>query len=77
MGRVSVFVGLWLASSFSLSSLSLRICGRVLLNGSGLLFAGRLADLFGRKWLYLGGLTTFCIFSIISAVIKVSYDDHT
>jgi len=56
-----------------LSSLSLRIRGQALLTGSGLLFAGRLADLFGRKWLYLGGLSTFCIFSIISAVIKVSY----
>jgi len=42
----------------------------VVLIHSGLLFAGRLADLFGRKWLYLGGLSTFCVFSIISAVIK-------
>lgn len=31
-----------------------------------------MSDLFGRKMLYLGGLCTFCIFSIISAVVKVS-----
>lgn len=39
--------------------------------GCGLLFSGRLADIFGRKFLYLGGLSVFCIFSILSAVIKL------
>lgn len=39
---------------------------------SGLLFAGRMSDLFGRKMLYLGGLATFSLFSILSAVVKVS-----
>jgi hypothetical protein len=42
------------------------------LNGSGLLFAGRFADLFGRKYLYLGGLSIYCVFSIVSAIVKVS-----
>jgi hypothetical protein len=40
--------------------------------GSGLLVAGRLADLFGRKRQYIGGLVVFCIVSIVCAVVKVS-----
>ncbi|CAD6589695.1 MAG: hypothetical protein TREMPRED_005476 [Tremellales sp. Tagirdzhanova-0007] len=37
----------------------------------GLLFAGRLADLYGRKTLFLIGLTIFFTFSILSAVIHL------
>jgi len=37
-----------------------------------MLFAGRLADLYGRRLLFFIGLTIFLIFSIVSAVVKVS-----
>jgi MFS family permease len=64
---LSVLLGHMLCSTQPCGSFASRS-----LTNSGLLFAGRLADLFGRKWLYLGGLSTFCVFSIISAVIKAS-----
>ncbi|RSH80151.1 hypothetical protein EHS25_007256 [Saitozyma podzolica] len=38
--------------------------------GCGLLFCGRVADLYGRKFCYLGGLVVFLIFNILSAVVK-------
>ncbi|ORY22692.1 major facilitator superfamily-domain-containing protein [Naematelia encephala] len=39
--------------------------------GCGLLFAGRIADLYNRKIVYLTGLSLFFIFNILSAVIRV------
>ena len=39
---------------------------------SGLLFAGRMADIFGRKLLFLLGMGITLVFNIISAVIPVS-----
>jgi MFS family permease len=44
---------------------------------SGLLFCGRVADLYGRKFCYLGGLVVFLIFNILSAVVKVGSRFHT
>lgn len=44
---------------------------------SGLLFCGRVADLYGRKFCYLGGLVVFFIFNILSAVVKVRARVHT
>lgn len=38
---------------------------------SGLLFAGRLADIYGRKLLFITGLVIALIFSILSALIRV------
>ncbi|WWD15702.1 hypothetical protein CI109_100124 [Kwoniella shandongensis] len=47
----------WIGSAYSLAY------------ACGLLLAGRLADLYGRKYLYLGGMGFFLIFNIISGVI--------
>ena len=38
---------------------------------SGLMFSGRIADMYPRKILYLVGLSVFVLFSILSAVVKV------
>lgn len=37
-----------------------------------MLISGRMADLFGRKLLYMLGLSIFVVFSIISGVLRVS-----
>lgn len=67
MGRLGVFVGLRMVRcAYQAASISRPDFY------SGLLFAGRMSDLFGRKMLYLGGLATFCVFSILSAVVKAS-----
>ncbi|BEJ10858.1 hypothetical protein CspHIS471_0102800 [Cutaneotrichosporon sp. HIS471] len=44
----------WVSSAYSLAY------------GCGLLFAGRMADIYGRKYLFLGGLTCTLIFCVIS-----------
>jgi MFS family permease len=41
-------------------------------SSSGMLISGRMADLFGRKLLYMLGLSIFVVFSIISGVLRVS-----
>lgn len=56
--EISQLAAQWIASAFSLAC------------GCGLLFAGRLADVFGRKRLYLVGMGVFIVFSIISAVVR-------
>ncbi|WVQ78178.1 hypothetical protein IAT38_000261 [Cryptococcus sp. DSM 104549] len=48
----------WISSAYSLA------------NGCGMLFSGRLADLYGRKVLYLGGMAAFLVFNIISGVVR-------
>ncbi|WRT66881.1 uncharacterized protein IL334_003844 [Kwoniella shivajii] len=48
----------WISSAYALA------------NGCGLLLAGRVADLYGKKWLFLIGMGLFVIFSIISGVIR-------
>jgi len=45
--------------------------GSALILSSGLLVAGRFADLYGRKYLFLIGLSTMCIFSLISGFLRV------
>lgn len=47
----------WVSSAYSLAF------------GCGLLFAGRLADIYGRRWLFLGGLGMAFIFNICCAVV--------
>lgn len=47
-----------------------------LANGCGLLVSGRLADLYGRKWLYLLGMAAFLILNVISGVVRVSLGDN-
>lgn len=47
-----------------------------LANGCGLLVSGRLADLYGRKWLYLLGMAAFLILNVISGVVRVSLRDN-
>lgn len=49
----------WVASSYTLSY------------GCSLLISGRLADIFGRRWLFLGGMLTAVIFTFISGAVKV------
>ncbi|KLT43451.1 major facilitator superfamily MFS-1 [Cutaneotrichosporon oleaginosum] len=44
----------WVSSAYSLAF------------GCGLLFAGRMADIYGRKYLFLGGLTCTLVFCVIS-----------
>lgn len=48
----------WISSAYSLA------------NGCGLLVSGRLADLYGRKWLYLLGMAAFLILNVISGVVR-------
>ncbi|WVW83432.1 hypothetical protein I302_105452 [Kwoniella bestiolae CBS 10118] len=48
----------WVSSAYALA------------NGCGLLLAGRIADLYGKKWLFLIGMGLFVVFSIISGVIR-------
>ncbi|WVQ68062.1 uncharacterized protein L199_006268 [Kwoniella botswanensis] len=50
----------WISSAYSLA------------NGCGLLFFGRLADLYGRKYLYLLGMGLYTVFSIISGFVRQS-----
>ena len=52
--------------------LFLALSPEVVNPGSGLLVSGRLADLYGRKYLFLLGLSIVCIFSAISGVLRVS-----
>ncbi|KAK8870017.1 hypothetical protein IAR55_000587 [Kwoniella newhampshirensis] len=47
----------WIGSAYSLAY------------ACGLLLSGRLADLYGRKYLYLGGMASFLIFNIVSGVV--------
>ncbi|ORX35315.1 major facilitator superfamily domain-containing protein [Kockovaella imperatae] len=56
--RVSELDAQWIVSAYTLAY------------GCGLLFAGRLADMYGRKLLFISGLSIFCIVSIISASIR-------
>lgn len=49
----------WVASSYTLSY------------GCSLLVAGRLADIFGRRWLFLGGMFTAVVFTFVSGAIKI------
>lgn len=49
----------WVASSYTLSY------------GCSLLISGRLADIFGRRWLFLGGMLIAVIFTFISGAIKI------
>ncbi|WWC69719.1 uncharacterized protein I206_103662 [Kwoniella pini CBS 10737] len=48
----------WVSSAYALA------------NGCGLLLAGRVADLYGKKWLFLIGMSLFVVFNIISGVIR-------
>ncbi|WWC61415.1 uncharacterized protein I303_103998 [Kwoniella dejecticola CBS 10117] len=48
----------WVSSAYALA------------NGCGLLLAGRVADLYGKKWLFLIGMGLFVVFNIISGVIR-------
>ena len=41
------------------------------LTGSGLLFSGRLADMYGRKKLYLLGMSIFVVAAAVTGVIRV------
>ncbi|RXK39806.1 hypothetical protein M231_02861 [Tremella mesenterica] len=56
--HTSTLAAQWIASSYSLAY------------GCGLLVSGRLADVYGRKRLYLMGLGLFAIFSVISGVVR-------
>lgn len=49
----------WVASSYTLSY------------GCSLLISGRLADIFGRRWLFLGGMLTAVIFTFLSGAVKI------
>lgn len=44
-------------------------------NYSGLLFAGRLADILGRKKLFLVGLVLYGLLAIITGVLRVGLLD--
>ncbi|OCF39008.1 efflux protein [Kwoniella heveanensis CBS 569] len=48
----------WITSAYSLA------------NGCGLLLAGRVADLYGKKWLYMLGMIAYLVLSIVSGVIR-------
>jgi MFS family permease len=40
-----------------------------------MLFMGRIADLYGRKLLYLLGLSIFVVFTIVSGAVRVGRAD--
>ncbi|WVR04973.1 hypothetical protein IAU60_001985 [Kwoniella sp. DSM 27419] len=48
----------WVSSAYSLA------------NGCGLLLAGRVADLYGKRWLFLLGMALYVVFTVISGVIR-------
>lgn len=48
----------WVASSYTLSY------------GCMLLISGRLADIFGRRWLFLGGMLVAVVFTFVSGAVK-------
>lgn len=48
----------WVSSAYALA------------NGCGLLFAGRLADLYGKKFLYLFGMGLYIVLSIVSGIVR-------
>jgi MFS family permease len=50
----------WVVSAYSLAY------------ACGLLFSGRIADVYGRKMCFLIGMGVFVVFSIISGVMRVS-----
>ena len=50
----------WVVSAYSLAY------------ACGLLFSGRIADVYGRKLCFLIGMGVFVVFSIISGVMRVS-----
>lgn len=56
--RIQPIAAQWVSSAYSLSF------------GCGLLFAGRLADIYGRRYLFLGGLAVACVFSICCGVMS-------
>jgi len=53
----------WVVSAYSLAY------------ACGLLFSGRIADVYGRKLCYLIGMGIFVLFNIISGVMRVSSTD--
>lgn len=46
--------------------------GVVRLTCSGMLFTGRLADILGRKKLYLSGMALFVVSSVVTGVLRAS-----
>ena len=68
-GCLSVYLSIWLVSGLS-APFACR-CAESLYP-SGLLFAGRLADMYGRKLLFLLGLAIFGLFSLASGFVRVS-----
>ncbi|TXT04777.1 hypothetical protein VHUM_04045 [Vanrija humicola] len=56
--HVSQLQAQWVASAYSLAY------------GCGLLFAGRMADIYGRKILFLSGLAVSVVFSFISGSVR-------
>lgn len=41
--------------------------------GCGLLFSGRIADVYGRKLCFLLGSAIFVIFNVVSGAVQVSW----
>lgn len=66
LGLVCIWTGIRLVSHYYYKM------SRAKSSSSGMLISGRMADLFGRKLLYMLGLSIFVVFSIISGVLRVS-----